>query len=188
MREAAISTDNKEQEEVILVDRNDRPIGSKSKLLAHRDGDLHRAFSVFLFNDNGELLLQKRAISKYHSGGLWSNTCCSHPRIAEDTLAAAQRRLNEEMGLDLDLDHAFSFTYRVQFESGLWEHEYDHVFFGNFNGQPIADPDEVSDWKWMSMTDLEQDINRNPHVYTFWFKFAYAKVSDTYKEWRRRKP
>lgn len=165
-------------DEVILVDDEDKRVGTADKLEAHRQGGkLHRAFSVFIFNSKGQLLLQKRAEGKYHSGGLWTNTCCSHPRPGEPTKAAAERRLEEEMGFTCDLEEVFSFIYRAKFED-LTEHEYDHVFFGvcepETNLEP--DPEEVEDWKWVSKQELMRDVKNNSDNYTPWFKQALDRV------------
>jgi isopentenyl-diphosphate delta-isomerase len=164
------------EETVILVDHNDREVGGAEKLQAHREGSLHRAFSVFVFNSRGELLLQQRARAKYHSGGLWTNTCCSHPRLGEGTEEAAHRRLVEEMGFDCELEEAFHFTYRVEFGDGLVEHEFDHVFLGRFDGAPTPDPQEVGDWKWADTEALEKDLGENPGRYAHWFKLALPQV------------
>ena len=138
------------KEEVILVDENDIAIGSMEKLEAHQKGILHRAFSVFIFNSNNELLLQRRALTKYHSSGLWTNTCCSHPQPNEDTLAAANRRLKEEMGMQTSLTHKTSFIYKTNFDNGLTEHEFDHVFIGHTDTNPTINPEEVDSYKWIS--------------------------------------
>ena len=164
------------QEQVILVDRLGREIGVEEKLKAHREGKLHRAFSVFVFNAQGGLLLQKRAETKYHSGGLWTNTCCSHPRPGETYHCAAKRRLNEEMGFDCELTALFSFIYYAKLENNLFEHELDHVFVGRFDGQPIPNPDEVGDWKWMQIDELKRDVRENPRHYTYWFKLILNRV------------
>ena len=164
------------QEHVILVDPKGREIGTQEKMQAHRDGKLHSAFSIFIFNAVGELLLQKRARTKYHSGGLWTNTCCSHPRPGESYHSAARRRLNEEMGFDCELTGLFSFIYHAQLDNSLFEHELDHVFIGHYNGQPIPNLDEVDDWKWMNIRALKQDIRENPENYTYWFKLTLDRV------------
>ncbi|MBI2623911.1 isopentenyl-diphosphate Delta-isomerase [Candidatus Parcubacteria bacterium] len=156
--------------DIILVDERDRQIGTAGKMTPHRTGALHRAFSVFVFNSRGELLLQKRAKKKYHSAGLWTNTCCSHPRPGEATLAAARRRLKEEMGFTTKLREVFSFIYRVKFANGLMEHEYDHVLVGRFGGAPRPDPVEAEDWEWVSLPQLRHDIRRHPRRYSFWLK------------------
>ena len=164
-------------EKIILVDKNDNEIGFEEKLTAHQNGGkLHRAFSIFVFNKKEELLLQKRAKEKYHSALLWTNTCCSHPRTGEVLLAAAHRRLKEEMGFDCDLSEKFSFIYKINFENGLSENEFDHVFFGKFDGEPKSNPEEVADWKWVSIKELKQDIKENPGEYTYWLKICLDKV------------
>ena len=168
-------------EQVILVDADDNAIGTMNKLEAHLQGKLHRAFSVFIFNDKGELLLQQRAIDKYHSGGKWTNTCCSHPRLGEDTIDAAHRRLKEEMGMVCDLQYAFNFTYKAALLNGIQEHEYDHVYFGSCDEQPEPNPAEVAAFKYMSMDALAQDIKANPDLYTEWLKICFKQVEDTTK-------
>lgn len=165
-----------QEEQVILVDENDKPIGTMGKLEVHQKGLLHRAFSVFIFNDKGELLLQKRASTKYHSPGLWTNTCCSHPSPGEETLTAANRRLKEEMGMDTILIHKTSFIYRTEFDNGLTEHEFDHVYVGNYNENPVLNEDEAEDYKWVNLTDLKEDIKNSPQSFTSWFKIAVEKV------------
>jgi len=164
------------EERVILVDKNDKEVGVEGKIRAHKDGKLHRAFSIFILNLNGQLLLQKRAKSKYHSGGLWANTCCSHPRAGESILKTAHRRLKEEMGFDCDLKEIFSFIYEVKFDNGLFENEYDHVFIGNFNGTPNPNPEEVEEWKWVDLEELKNDIIENPDDYSYWLKASIDKV------------
>lgn len=162
-------------EDVILVDEKDRPLGLMEKLEAHRQGLLHRAFSVFVLNANNELMLQQRAHHKYHSGGLWTNTCCSHPRDGETVDDAAHRRLQEEMGFDCLIYKAFEFTYRAKLDKGMIEHEYDHLFIGRFSGEPKINPDEVADWKWMNIKAVSNDIDENPDLYTAWFKIIYQR-------------
>lgn len=162
-------------ENVILVDEHDNEQGLMEKMEAHRKGLLHRAFSVFILNDKGELLLQRRALSKYHSGGLWTNTCCSHPRDGESNEEAAHRRLMEEMGFDCEVEKMLDFVYRAELDQGLTEHEFDHVFIGSYNDEPNINPEEVDSWKWMSLDDVESDINANPHNYTEWFKIIYDR-------------
>jgi isopentenyl-diphosphate delta-isomerase len=157
-------------EEVILVDIEDNAIGQMEKLKAHEEGHLHRAFSILIFNNQGEILLQQRALSKYHSGGLWTNTCCSHPRPNEVALEAANRRLMEEMGFTTDLEFVFKFIYKAKLDHDLTEHEFDHVFTGTFNDTPKINLEEANDWKWMNMKSLSQDIQINPDHYTVWFK------------------
>jgi isopentenyl-diphosphate delta-isomerase len=159
-----------QQEQVILVNESDEPIGEMEKMLAHEKGVLHRAFSVFIFNTKGEVLLQQRALSKYHSPGLWTNTCCSHPRPGETTEEAAHRRLKEEMGFDCILQHKFIFIYKVQFDNGLYEHELDHVYTGVYEEEPSINPDEVNMYKWMKWEQLLEDVNKNMADYTFWLR------------------
>ena len=161
---------------VVLVDENDTAIGTMPKMEAHEVGRLHRAFSVFVFNDRYELLMQKRAHQKYHSGGLWTNTCCSHPPLDQEVKLSAAHRLQEEMGFSCELQACFGFVYRAEMENGLIEHEYDHVFTGTFNGEPHPDPDEVSEWKYVSVPFLLDDIEKNPHLYTTWFCMSFPRV------------
>lgn len=164
---------------VILVDEHDNQIGTAEKMEAHQHGGkLHRAFSVFVFNDTGEVMLQRRAASKYHCPGLWTNTCCSHPRPDETTLAAATRRLQEEMGFVCPLEEKFTFLYRAEFSNGLTEHEFDHVFVGHYTADPVLNPVEADDWKWVSIADLEKDISQNPEQYTPWLKI----IIESHKE------
>jgi isopentenyl-diphosphate delta-isomerase len=158
------------RDHVILVDEHDNDIGTMEKMEAHRTGALHRALSVLLFNSKGEFLLQRRAKSKYHSAGLWTNTCCSHPLPNETTLQAAKRRLREEMGIDLEPEFSHKFIYQVALNDGLIEHECDHVFIGYFDGEPLLNPDEADAWKYLSMSDLQNDMRLHPHLYTHWFK------------------
>lgn len=167
------------EDHVILVNEKDETLGSMPKLEAHRKGLLHRAFSVFLFNSNGELLLQQRALDKYHSPGLWSNSCCSHPLPGEETEAAALRRLKEEMGLTAELRYLFSFTYKIAFDNGLTEHEFDHVFTGVCDESPAIDKTEIENWKYMAVPELLDDIKNNPHSYTDWFKLLLRKVLES---------
>ncbi|MDY0907321.1 isopentenyl-diphosphate Delta-isomerase [Pedobacter sp. CFBP9032] len=171
------------EELVILVDTNDSPIGQMEKLEAHQKGELHRAFSIFIFNTKGELLLQQRALDKYHSGGLWTNTCCSHPRPGEDNLAAANRRLKEEMGMKANLTPAFSFTYRAEFESGLIEHEYDHVFFGKSDLLPVINKEEVEQYKYINLDTLKQELLLYPDHYTPWLNICLEKVIEQFKSY-----
>lgn len=168
--------------EVILVDENDVEIGTEEKLKAHLEGKLHRAFSIFVVNSKNELLLQKRASQKYHSPGLWTNTCCSHPAPDENLDSAAQKRLYEEMGFNCPLTWSFSFLYKAEFENGLTEHEFDHVYIGNYELQPHPNPLEVEDWKWMDMERLKIDIKENSYLYTFWFIYIYDKFYSMIKE------
>lgn len=164
---------------VILVDEQDNPIGTAEKMEAHQNGGkLHRAFSVLVFNNKGETMLQRRAASKYHCPGLWTNTCCSHPRPEETTLAAASRRLQEEMGFVCPLEEKFTFLYRAEFSNGLTEHEFDHVFVGHYNADPAINPVEADDWRWVSMDDLEKEIAKNPDAFTAWFKIIIEKYRE----------
>jgi isopentenyl-diphosphate delta-isomerase len=167
--------------EVILVDERDNAIGVMEKMEAHQRGLLHRAFSIFLFNGNGEMLLQRRALSKYHSPGLWTNTCCSHPMQGESLEMAAVRRLREEMGMACTMTKAFDFIYKAELDNDLIEHEFDHVFFGTTNQAPAINLDEVSDWKWMSIYDVYIDVQLNPARYTEWFKIALPEVMSQLK-------
>lgn len=155
---------------VILVDEYDNEIGTLDKLEAHKRGVLHRAFSVLIFNSAGELLLQKRADNKYHSGGLWTNTCCSHPKPGEQTAEAAQRRLYEEMGLTCETNFLYKFLYRAELDNNLTEHEMDYVFTGICDANPVVNTHEAADWKFISLAELRQDVLRHPNTYTFWFK------------------
>jgi isopentenyl-diphosphate delta-isomerase len=165
-----------DQEYVILVDERDNDIGMMEKMQAHREGKLHRAFSVFIFNDRNELLLQQRALDKYHSAGLWTNSCCSHPRPHETIKDAANRRLFEEMGIGCDLSIKTSFIYKTAFENGLMEHELDYILTGRFNFEPAINPEEVANYKWLSLDAIRQDIALHPEHYTSWFKIALENV------------
>ncbi len=165
------------EELVVLVDTLDREIGVKEKLRAHQEGDLHRAFSIVLFNKKGEMLLQQRAFSKYHSGGLWTNTCCSHPRPHEPVLEAAHRRLKEEMGIRCTLHKQLEFIYRAELSSGLIEHEFDHVFAGEFEGEPLPNPEEVASAKWVEFDALKKDLIQHPEIYTAWFKLLLPQLA-----------
>ena len=162
-------------ERVILVDTHDNQIGTEEKMQAHKDGKLHRAFSVFVSNSDGKMLIQKRALSKYHCPGLWSNTCCSHPRDGETVLQAAHRRLTEELNFDCPLEEVFSFTYKIAFENGLTEHEFDHVLTGKFDGNPTINKEEVAEYRWIGVEKLKADIKSNPDKYTYWLKVAIDK-------------
>ncbi|MEI6266057.1 MAG: isopentenyl-diphosphate Delta-isomerase [Sphingobacteriia bacterium] len=163
-------------EQVILVDDQDNPIGLMEKLEVHEKAILHRAFSVFIFNHQGELLLQQRALSKYHSAGLWTNTCCSHPRPDETTKAAANRRLLEEMGFETSLEKVFDFIYLANFDNGLTEHEFDHVFIGFYEGTILPNNAEVNSFKYISIEEIDTQLINTPDIYTEWFKIAYPKV------------
>lgn len=163
------------KEHVVLVDENNKELGVMGKLEAHEKGLLHRAFSVFVFNNQGQLLLQQRAFSKYHSGGLWTNTCCSHPMANEKTMQAAHRRLQEEMGFDCELTERFSFLYKAPFQNGLTEHELDFVYTGVFNNEPNFNTDEVAATKWLSIEQIQNDLEQNPENYTAWFKIVFEE-------------
>lgn len=163
-------------EYVILVDNNDIEVGTMAKLEAHQKGVLHRAFSIFIFNSKGEMLLQQRAFNKYHSGGLWSNACCSHPLPGENILNAAKRRLIEEMGITTNLQAIYSFTYNVKLDNELSEHEFDHVFLGICDKKPLINKEEISNWKYVTVPELMIDIEINPHSYTSWFKICLNNV------------
>lgn len=167
-------------ERVVLVDEQDRELGAAEKLAAHATGKLHRAFSIFVFNSERQLLLQQRAQAKYHSGGLWSNTCCGHPRPGEATLTAARRRLREELNFECELRPAFEFIYRAEFTNELIEHEYDHVFVGEFEGVVMPNEAEVENWKWTTLDELRRDMSMRPDDYTYWLKAALATDG-----WRR---
>ncbi len=164
--------------DVILVDENDEQIGTMGKMEVHQKALLHRAFSIFVFNEKGEILLQKRANKKYHSGGLWTNTCCSHPKPGEETLAAAKKRLHEEMGFDIALTKAFDFIYKAPFDNGLTEYEFDHVFVGNYDGDIFPDAEEVSDYCYKSVEEVKNSIQTHPQKYTEWFKIAFPKMEE----------
>lgn len=166
---------------LILVDENDRELGGMDKLAVHQQGLLHRAFSVFLFNSEDELLLQQRADDKYHSGGLWTNTCCSHPRVGEELAEAVDRRLNEEMGMQCDTEFQFSFIYKMEFENGLTEHELDHVYFGNCDELPVLNPMEAKDFKYIRLDDLSREIEDNPSQFSAWLKICLPKVREHFK-------
>lgn len=169
------------EEQVILIDENDNPIGLMEKMEAHEKALLHRAFSVFVFNNKGELMLQQRAADKYHSPLLWTNTCCSHQRNGETNLEAGKRRLLEEMGFVTDLKEVFSFIYKAPFDNGLTEHELDHVMVGYFDGAPNLNADEVESYKWMTLEGVKADIENNPEQYTAWFKIIFEKSYDKLK-------
>ncbi len=157
-------------DQVVLVDEDDRELGTMEKMQAHRQGSLHRAFSVLVYNSRGEILIQQRAADKYHSAGLWTNTCCSHPRPDECIRQASARRLWEEMGIRAEPEYLYKFVYRAPLENDLVEHELDHVFRATFDGTPASNPDEVQDWKFMPIPELLADVAANPEKYTFWFR------------------
>ena len=166
------------EEYVVLVNEQDEPQGTMPKMEAHEKGVLHRAFSVFIMNNKGEIMLQQRAAGKYHSPLLWTNTCCSHQRAGEDNIAAGQRRLQEEMGFNTELKEVFSFIYKAPFDNGLTEHELDHVMVGYYNKPPLLNKAEVEDWAWASPEEIKKDISRNPERYTAWFKIIFERFYD----------
>jgi len=170
------------KENVILVDTQDTPVGEMEKMQAHLKGELHRALSILIFNSQGELLLQQRAFTKYHTPGLWSNTACSHPRPGEVSLEAATRRLGEEMGFETELKESFDFIYKAHFENGLIEHEYDHVFFGTYDGVPVINQKEAHAYKWIKLPDLMEDMRSTPDAYTVWFRIIMEKMEERFPE------
>ena len=161
------------EEQVILVNEQDEPIGLMNKMEAHEKAVLHRAFSVFILNDKNEVMLQQRAHHKYHSPLLWTNTCCSHQRAGETNTEAGKRRLFEEMGFQTELKELFHFIYKAPFDNGLTEHELDHVMIGYYNEAPIINPDEVESWKWLTIEAIKDDMIENPDAYTVWFKIIF---------------
>lgn len=163
------------EERVILVNEKDEKVGLMPKQEAHEKGVLHRAFSVFIFNDKNELMLQQRAFHKYHTPGLWANTCCSHQRDGESSIEAGKRRLYEEMGFSTDLKETTTFIYKAAFDNGLTEHELDHILVGKYSGEPKINPEEVAAWKWMELEEVKNDIQKNPDIYTPWFKIIFDK-------------
>lgn len=166
------------EEPIILVDTHDQQVGVMGKLETHQKGLLHRAFSIIVKNDKGEVMLQKRAIGKYHSGGLWTNTCCGHPRDGEELSSAVHRRLKEEMGFDCPLKEILTFTYEADLDKGLKENEFLHVFTGEYNDEPILNPEEAEGWKWIPTDELKKDIAHNPNDYTYWFKVVLEKIEE----------
>lgn len=166
---------------VQLVDEQDNNVGIMEKMRAHREAKLHRAISVFIFNTKGEMLLQRRAKRKYHSGNLWTNTCCSHPRPEEPAIDAAKRRLFEEMGMHCHLEHQFGFIYNAPLDNQMTEYEYDHVFFGESDEQPLLNKDEVEEWLYLSLDDTEHLLKESPELFTVWFKLIFDKVKELRK-------
>ena len=164
-------------EEIILVDENDNQIGSGEKLQVHKDGKLHRAFSVYVFNSKGELMMQKRHPQKYHSGGLWANTCCSHPRLGESLDHAVHRRLKEEMGFDCELTEKAQLIYKVELDNGITEHEYLHVYVGHYDKDPVINEDGATDFKWISVDDLRKELSENGDAYAYWPKVTLDKIA-----------
>ncbi len=176
---------NSAEERVVLVDAEDRMIGTMNKIEAHEKGILHRAFSVFIFNSDGHWLLQRRASSKYHSPDLWSNTCCSHPREGEEIINSAIRRLKEEMGLYCQLRHQFHFSYRCQLPNGLIENELDHVLLGYSDTLPTCNEEEVSEFRYFTTQDLEESLKSHPEWFSVWFKLSFHQVKHRFSELRR---
>ncbi len=170
------------EKKVILVNENDTVTGMAGKMEAHKKGLLHRAFSIFVFNSHGEMLIQQRAIQKYHSGGLWTNACCSHPQPGEETGVAAKTRLKEEMGFEIPVSKIFDFVYRTQFNNGLTEYEFDHVFVGEYEGVVAYDKNEVMDVCYKSMPELRHSLLSNPEKYTAWFHLAFPKMEKWWAE------
>jgi isopentenyl-diphosphate delta-isomerase len=164
-----------QEEEVILVNTMDEVLGTMPKMEAHEKAVLHRAFSVFILNEQNQLMMQQRAAHKYHSPLLWTNTCCSHQRLHEGNIEAGKRRLREEMGFETDLSAMFSFIYKAPFDNGLTEHELDHVLLGYYCEDPIINPEEVADWKWMDLESVAIDLKNNPNDYTAWFKIVFEQ-------------
>jgi len=169
-------------EHVILVNEVDKEIGTMEKMLAHERAELHRAISIFIFNEKGEMLLQQRATTKYHSGGLWTNACCSHPRPGENVQSAAIRRLQEELGFETPLTKVFDFVYKASFDNGLTEHEFDHVFVGKYDGTIQPDIHEVQDYCYKSMEEIERSLQSHPHKYTAWFSLAFPRIYEWLKQ------
>jgi isopentenyl-diphosphate Delta-isomerase len=164
---------SQKEKRVILVNDSDEAVGVMEKTLAHKTGSLHRAYSIFILNDRNEMLLQQRAMEKYHSGGLWSNACCSHPAPGEDLLVSASTRLKEELGISTTLKWIFNFTYQASLDNGLVEHEFDHVLAGNYNGPAIPDPGEVMNHAFFPLTQIQNDLQDNPSRFTAWFHIAF---------------
>ena len=173
------------KEEVILVNEKDEEVGRMEKFEAHRKALLHRAFSVFIFNKKGEMLLQKRANSKYHSGGLWSNACCSHPNPGEEIMEAALRRLKEELGFQVPLKKIFEFTYKAEFENGLTEHEFDHVYASEYNGLISPNHKEISDYCYKDIIEIKESLKSHPQKYTVWFHLTFPKIEEWLFEKRK---
>ena len=169
-------------QELILVNEQDEQTGTGEKMMIHREGLLHRAFSIFIFNENGQMLMQRRSLSKYHSGGLWTNACCSHPGPGEDLERSAHKRLQEEMGFSTPLTKVFDFIYRAGFGNGMTEHEFDHVFVGEYDGPVLYNKDEVMDYCYQSMEEIRQSISFRPDAYTEWFKLAFPRVDNWWQE------
>ncbi|MEY3432330.1 MAG: hypothetical protein RL131_266 [Bacteroidota bacterium] len=171
-----------QEQMLVLVDEKNQPLGVMEKMEVHQKALLHRAFSVFIFNSKGEMLLQRRAIKKYHSGGLWTNACCSHPYLDETPVQAAQRRMQEELGFVTDLEPAFDFIYKAQLDNDLTEHEYDHVLIGVFDGKIEPNEDEVGDYRYLAMDELKASVAERPLLYTEWFKIALPLLETHFSE------
>jgi isopentenyl-diphosphate delta-isomerase len=170
-----------ENDKVILVNEFDDMVGIMDKMEVHKQGLLHRAFSIFIFNRKGEMLLQQRAFSKYHSGGLWTNACCSHPMPGEKTMDAAQRRLKEELGFEIPVEKIFDFVYKAGFDNGLTEHEFDHVFAGEYEGKINANPEEVNEVCYKEIPEIKNTMQTHPQKYTAWFHLAFPKIEEWWK-------
>lgn len=168
----------KEEDKIVLVSEHDDMIGIMDKMEAHRQGLLHRAFSIYIFNSKGEMLLQQRALTKYHSGGLWTNACCSHPMPGEKVKEAAERRLMEELGFETTIEKIFDFVYKAEFENGLTEHEFDHVFAGEYEGELNVDPEEVKDYTYTGISAIKNMLEQDPQKFTAWFHIAFPKIED----------
>ncbi len=171
---------------IILVDKNDKQIGAEEKIKVHREGKLHRAFSIFIFSSDGKMLLQERAKTKYHSGGLWTNACCSHPRTGEKLEESVHRRLKEEMGFDCDLKKIGEFIYNVKVGE-LTEYEYDHVFIGKYDSAVIPNPEEADAFKWIDIDELKKDMKRHPELYTEWFKILFSEFLSAFERFAKEK-
>ena len=169
-------------EMLILVDKEDNQIGTGEKMEVHRAGTLHRCFSIFIFNSQGNVLMQKRALTKYHSGGLWTNTCCSHPRVGENLDNSTHRRLVEEMGFDCDMKEVFTFIYRAELDQGLTEHEYDHVYVGTYDGVVAPNPEEADGYEWEKIETIKEDMEKNPARYTVWSIIAFKELLQNHPE------
>jgi len=170
------------EQQVILVNEKDEVKGTAGKMEVHRKGLLHRAFSVFVFNKRGEMLLQQRAMNKYHSGGLWTNACCSHPEPEEETKRGAMRRLKEELGFETPVEKIFDFVYKATFDNGLTEHEFDHVFSGEYEGKLNVNPDEVNDFCYKEISEIKDTMQTHPQKYTAWFHLAFPKIEEWWKD------
>lgn len=172
---------------VILVNEKDEPVGSADKMQVHKEGLLHRAFSIFIFNRKGEMLLQQRALNKYHSAGLWTNTCCSHPKPGEETLSSAVVRLKTEMGFATNLEKIFNFIYKTEFDNGLTEYEFDHVFAGEYDGAIEFNKEEILDYCFKDVSEIEQSLVTHPGKYTVWFRLTFPAVVNWRNEWYKMK-